>query len=102
MGVTGEINNEEIILGNSKIVKNYNIQNNHIEDEKRLQEAGNSIVYVIKNKEIIAIIGVNDIVRQNCKEVIDELSKKKIQTIMLTGDNKQTAEKIAKEIGKRK
>lgn len=99
MGVTGEINNEEIILGNSKIVKNYNIQNNHIEDEKRLQEAGNSIVYVIKNKEIIAIIGVNDIVRQNCKEVIDELSKKKIQTIMLTGDNKQTAEKIAKEIG---
>jgi Cu+-exporting ATPase len=99
MGVTGKINNEEIILGNSKIIKNYNIKNNHIEDEERLQKAGNSIVYVIKNKQIMAIIGVNDIVRENSKEVIDELSKNKIETIMLTGDNKQTAEKIAKEIG---
>lgn len=54
---------------------------------------------MVKNKEIIAIIGVNDIVRENTKEVISILNKNKIKTIMLTGDNKQTAEKIAKDIG---
>ena len=98
-GIIGTIENDEIILGNRKIVEKYNIQNEHIEDENRLTLEGNSIIYVIKNKEIIALIGVNDIVRENAKEVIEKMNNKNIQTIMLTGDNNQTAEKIAEELG---
>ena len=98
-GIIGTIENNEIILGNRKIVEKYNIQNEHIEDENRLTLEGNSIIYVIKNKKIIALIGVNDIVRENAKEVIEKMNNKNIQTIMLTGDNNQTAEKIAKELG---
>ena len=60
---------------------------------------GNSIIYVVQNREIIAIIGVNDIVRENIKDVIEELHKNKIETIMLTGDNKETANVISKKIG---
>ena len=59
---------------------------------------GNSIVYVVQNEKIIALIGVNDIVRENSRQVINELNSKNIDTIMLTGDNKETAEKIAKDI----
>ena len=99
LGIIGKIENEKIILGNSKILAKYEIKNKYLEDEKKLAEKGNSIVYAVKNKEIIAIIGVNDIVRENAKEVISILNKNKIQTIMLTGDNKETAEKIAKDIG---
>ena len=98
-GIIGTIENDEIILGNRKIVEKYNIQNEHIEDENRLTSEGNSIIYVIKNKKIIALIGVNDIVRENAKEVIEKINNKNIQTIMLTGDNNQTAEKIASELG---
>ena len=98
-GIVGKINNEEFIVGNSKILEKYHIENSHIEDEKVLSEKGNSIIYVVKNKEIIALIGVNDVIRENSKEVIEALNKNKIETIMLTGDNKETAEKIAKEIG---
>ena len=98
-GIIGNVKNEKIILGNSKIVQKYNIENNYIEDEKILAQDGNSIVYVIKENKIIALIGVNDIVRENAKKVINNLNKNKIQTIMLTGDNKETAEKIANEIG---
>ncbi len=98
-GIVGKVENKKIILGNSKILEKYNIENKHFEDEKKLAENGNSIVYAVKDKEIIAIIGVNDIVRENTKEVISILNKNKIQTIMLTGDNKETAESIAKEIG---
>ncbi len=98
-GIVGKIENEKIILGNSKILEKYKIENTHLEDEKKLAENGNSIIYAVKDKEIIALIGVNDIVRENTKEVIDILNKNKIQTIMLTGDNKETAEKIAKDIG---
>ena len=98
-GIIGKIQNRQIILGNNKIVEKYNIKNTHLEDEKELAQSGNSIIYVIENQEIIALIGVNDIVRKNAKEVIKKLNDKHIQTIMLTGDNKQTAEKIATELG---
>ncbi len=98
-GIIGKIENEEFILGNAKILEKYEIENKHLEDEKKLAKNGNSIIYAVKDKEVIALIGVNDIVREGTKEVIDILNKNKIQTIMLTGDNKETAEKIAKDIG---
>ena len=84
LGVFGKIENEEILLGNSKILDKYNISNKYLDDEKKLAEKGNSILYVAKNKEVIALIGVNDIVREEAKEVIQKLSKQKIDSIMLT------------------
>ena len=99
LGIKAQIENDEILLGNSKILQKYEIKNKYEQDEKILSEKGNSIVYVVKNKEIIAIIGINDIVRENAKEINSILNKNKIETIMLTGDNKETAEKIANDIG---
>ncbi len=84
LGVSGKINNEEILLGNSKMLDKYDIPNKYLEDEKKLAEKGNSIIYAVRNKEIIALIGVNDIVREEAKEVIHNLEKQKIDTIMLT------------------
>ena len=83
-GIVGTVNNEKILLGNSKMLAKYEIANNYLEDEQKLAKKGNSIVYVVKNREIIAMIGVNDIVREEAKEVIRELSDEKIETIMLT------------------
>ncbi len=98
-GIRGKIRNDEIILGNAKILSKYNIENIHKKDEKELAKDGNTIVYVIKNKEVISLIGINDIVRENAKEVIENLKKYKIEPIMLTGDNDETARKIASIIG---
>ena len=99
LGISGLVNNENIILGNSKILLKYNIENKYIEDENRLSEKGNSIIYVVKNNEVIGIIGVNDIIRENANQVIEYLNSNKIKTIMLTGDNSQTANKIASKVG---
>lgn len=98
-GLTGEIDNKKIILGNRKIIQKFSIENKYLEDEKALAYNGNSIIYVANEKEILALIGVNDIVRKNAKNVIENLKKRNIKTIMLTGDNKETAEKIGKELG---
>ena len=84
LGIVGKINEEEILLGNSKILDKYNIANKYLDDEKRLSENGNSIIYVVQNKEIIAMIGVNDIVRENAKEVITMLNNLNVETVMLT------------------
>ena len=98
-GIIGRIYEQKFIIGNSKILESYNIKNIYEKDEKELAKQGNSIVYVVQNEQIIALIGVNDIVRENSKQVINELNSKNIDTVMLTGDNKETAEKIAKDIG---
>ena len=98
-GIVGTVNNQKMIIGNAKILESYNIENKYEKDELELSKKGNSIVYVVQNNNIIALIGVNDIIRKNVKEVIQKLNQNKIETIMLTGDNKETAEKIAKDIG---
>ena len=98
-GIIGTVNNQKMIIGNSKILEKYNIENNYKKEEEELSKNGNSIVYVTQNNKIIALIGVNDIVRDNAKQVIKELNENKIDTIMLTGDNKDTATKIAEDIG---
>ena len=98
-GIVGEIKNQKIILGNNKIVERYNINNNHLEDERNLTKQGNSIIYVIRDSTIIALIGVNDIVRENAHEVIQKINERNITTIMLTGDNLETAKKIGAELG---
>ncbi len=98
LGIKGKVENQEIILGNEKILEKYQIENKYKEQENKLAEQGNSIIYVIKELKIIAIIGVNDIVRENVKEIIKKLNKNKIETIMLTGDNNQTAEIVGREL----
>lgn len=98
-GIVGIVNSQEFILGNAKILSKYNIPNTYREDEKRLASQGNSIVYVVQNKEILALIGVNDMIREKSKEIITNLNAHKIETIMLTGDHEETAKKIAKDIG---
>ena len=98
-GISGKINQRKILLGNVKIIEKYNIENKYQDYEKKLADKGNSIIYIVENDKILGIVGVNDIVREESKDVIKQLSEMKIKTIMLTGDNKQTAVKIGKEVG---
>lgn len=94
-GIVGTIDNNTILVGNSKLLNKYKIENKYIEQEELLATNGNSIVYIAKNNEILGIIGVNDIIRGNAKNIIEELNKNNIEVMMLTGDNKKTAKSIA-------
>ena len=99
IGLKGTINNKKYLIGNNKIFDKFKIINNIVEEEKELSLDGNSIVYVIEDKKIIALIGVKDIIRDNAKEVVDKLKHINKRVIMLTGDNEITANIIAKSIG---
>ena len=98
MGLVAIVKNHTIIIGNSKILEKYNIKNSHTKDEKELSENGNSIVYVAKNNQIIALIGVKDVIKPEAKDLIKKLRKMNIETVMLTGDNYKTSKKIADEL----
>ena len=94
-GITGIINDNTILVGNSKLLDKNNIENNYKEQEGILAEKGNSIIYIVKNSEILGIIGVNDIIRENAKEIVSTLKHTDIDVIMLTGDNEKTAKSVA-------
>lgn len=98
MGISGIINKNKYYVGNSKLLKKLNIDNKSTEEEKLSQE-GNSILYIVKNKEILSLIGVKDITRTNAKDTIKNLIKLNKNVIMLSGDNEPTANIIAKELG---
>ena len=99
IGLSASIGDKKYFIGSSKILVSLGIKNKYEEEEQFLQQGGNSIVYVVENKKIIAIIGVKDIVRENAKSVIRELKRFNKEVIMLTGDNVLTANIIAKELG---
>ena len=72
------------------------IDNEIEKNELELEENGNSILFVSKNNNLLALIGVKDIVRDGIKETIEKIKSKNIDVIMLTGDNEKTAKVIAK------
>lgn len=102
-GVEGiALNGDKYLIGNKKLMiennikMNTNINNN---DEHILVNQGNSILFVALNDNLIALIGVKDILKENVINVMQKLKNKNINIVMLTGDNEKTAEIIAKEIG---
>ena len=97
VGLEGTIENNKYYIGNSRLFEILNIKNEYLSNEEKLTLEGNSILYVIENKNVIALVGVKDIIRDDAKDIISELSKDK-EVIMLTGDNKVTAGVIAKEL----
>lgn len=98
IGLKANINNKEYHIGNNKLIQKLKINNNYNIDELKLVNDGNSIVYVIENNNIIALIGVKDIVRKEAKKVIKKLKDMNKNIIMLTGDNEITARIIANNL----
>lgn len=99
IGITAEINKKKYQLGNQKIIKNREEQDIIEKDYNKLIQNGCSIIYVVEDNIIIGLIGVKDIIRTELKNTMQELKQKKIDVIMLTGDNEQTSNIIAKELG---
>ena len=110
-GVYAKIKDDEFYIGNRKIFaeaqnkeeslpidKADSIVSKINKDEEELVTSGNSILFVIKNGSIIVLVGLKDLLRDNSKELIKNLKKENIKTIMLTGDNEITAKKVASEI----
>ncbi len=98
LGISGNINDKRYYLGNAKLVDQLMIEDIHINDYNSLVQEGSSIIYVMEEKNIIALIGVKDTLRHNAKDVIKKIKKQGKKVGMLTGDNLQTAKIISKDL----
>ncbi|MHA1381739.1 MAG: heavy metal translocating P-type ATPase [Candidatus Helarchaeota archaeon] len=99
-GIRAIIDNKEILLGNRKILKKFNINHEKFESIiEKYENEGKTIILLVVNKELTGLIATSDVIKENAKETIAELKKMGIETVMLTGDNKLTAETVGKKIG---
>lgn len=99
LGLCAKINSKTYYLANGKIFDKLKLKNDYLDDEKNLLEDGSSIIYVIEDKKVLALIGVSDIEREDAKIIVANLQKLSKEVILLTGDNSVVANRLAKKIG---
>ena len=98
-GIKGEIENKTYYAGNSKFVEEMNVENKFKSFEEEYSKKGESIVYLFTENEVLAIFGLADEIKEETKMLVRKLKEENKRVIMLTGDNKVTANAIAKELG---
>jgi Cu+-exporting ATPase len=99
-GIEVSIEGNSILLGNRKLMEDRKISLENLEKiSDELATAGKTPMYISIEGKISGIIAVADTVKDNSKRAIEKLHKMGIQVAMITGDNKRTAEAIAKQVG---
>lgn len=93
-------NNKTVLVGKVDFIKQYQSVDEKVENSiQNLAKEGKTPVIVSCNKEIRGIIGLTDEIKPDSRKAIEEIKSLGIETVMLTGDNKNTAEFIAKSVG---
>jgi P-type E1-E2 ATPase len=91
LGLTSEINGKTYFIGSKKLLRTLHIEAYYIETGTTL--------YLVEENKVIAKFVLKDQIAKGAKELVQYLNNRNIQTIMLTGDNKLSADFVAKELG---
>lgn len=100
LGIEVEIQGINLFLGNRKLMLDRNIDLGQLEDESnKLASEGKTPMYIARQQELAGIIAVADVVKESSAKAIAKLHAMGIEVAMITGDNRRTAEAIAKQVG---
>ncbi len=99
-GIEVSIEGRIVLLGNRKLMSDRGISLLELERESdRLASEGKTPMYIAEDNQLSGIIAVADVVKESSAKAIKQLHKMGIEVAMITGDNKRTAEAIAKQVG---
>ncbi len=100
-GVKGIIDNETFYIGNKKLLEEEKIvlKSDISSDLEKEEKNMKTSVILTNSKEVLAIISVEDNIKENSVKAITELHNMGIQTTLISGDNKNSCEKIANTVG---
>lgn len=99
-GVEGFVDNRKVVFGNRKLMENEGISLKGLESEiERLEDEGKTVMMLGVNKKLEGLVTVADVIKESAREGMEALIKKGIEVVMMTGDNKRTANAIAKQLG---
>ncbi|MBW7869002.1 MAG: heavy metal translocating P-type ATPase [Brumimicrobium sp.] len=100
-GITAKANENVYFVGSRELLASKSIL---IDDEldhtiKEWQQESKTVIFFMDEKKLIAIYGITDEIKENSIAAIAELKRKGIDVFMVTGDNQNTAESVAKKVG---
>ncbi|MFA6423772.1 MAG: heavy metal translocating P-type ATPase [Candidatus Magasanikbacteria bacterium] len=100
-GVEGTINGKKYYFGNRKLMTDVvKISIENVERKMRkLEDAGKTAMILANETEVMGLIAVADTIKESSLEAVQQLQKRGLQVYMITGDNRRTAEAIAKQAG---
>jgi Cu+-exporting ATPase len=100
-GLKGKVEGKEVVMGNQRLIEESNITISKTDraNAENLFMEGKSVIYVAVGTTVAGLIAVADELKDNAAEVVKKLETMNLQVIMITGDNRRTAEAIAKKAG---
>lgn len=99
-GLEAIVDGKKYYIGNLRLATEKNIKlNNFDEQSEKLADEGKTPLYFMDEQNILGIIAVADVVKPTSQAAIREFEAMGIEVVMLTGDNKKTAEAIRKQLG---
>ena len=100
-GITGKVDGLYIAIGNKKLLEEFDLtlDQEHEEDVKQRQLEGQTVMFVVIDKEVAGFISVADPIKASSADAIKHLQDQGLEVIMLTGDNKNTAKAVADKLG---
>jgi len=99
-GVQGTLNGQTVLFGNARLMKNNDVDISALEEKaSSLSSQGRTSMFLAANGILQGIIAVADPVKKDSIEAIKRLHDLNMKVVMLTGDNQQTAEAVAKQVG---
>jgi Cu+-exporting ATPase len=99
-GIEATIDGKSLLMGNAKLMKDRGTWMKEAEEKAgELSNQGKTAMFVAIDQKMVGIIAVADTLKENSKEAVDALHKMGIEVAMITGDNRRTAEAIARQIG---
>lgn len=99
-GIHGQVDDREVLVGNAKLMRESQVDAAALEPEAtHLAEDGKTPIYVAIDGVLAALIAVADPMKETSVDAIRRLHALGLQVAMLTGDNRRTAEAIARQVG---
>lgn len=99
-GIEALIGEHELLVGSRRLLKQHHIDFQAYEQTLvELEQNGKTVIALVVNLELKAIIAIADPVKENAFEIMNTLKLQGIEIVMLTGDNERTAKAIAKQVG---
>jgi Cu+-exporting ATPase len=100
-GVSGLVNGRRVLVGKPQFLRDEKVTGvDQLErDAAKLQEEGNSVVFVAVDGRAAGLIAIADPIKESTPHAIEQLHRLGLKIIMLTGDNERTARRVAEKLG---
>ncbi len=99
-GIKGRIGTDAFLVGSPRLMKEVGISTQNLRHKiEELENQAKTVIAVSQNDTVIGIIAIADTLKEDAKEAVSKLRLAGIETSMVTGDNKRTADAIAKQLG---